>query len=314
MFYIVEQKDTLYKVARRFNMTSAELKKFNPSVENVVSPGFKVFIPVLPEGTFKAGSYGENVTRIQEVLEFIGYPVKADGVFNPQVEEIITSLQKKMPELNANGKYDPPTRAWIRHLLYSQYRIIKNPSDLLVLINKSNALMHTYEPSDLIVPDIPFKTRGFASCNLLREEAAKALKILIAEALKDKILLGGVSGYRSYNTQAEIFTEVWQKSPAAEIKFHARPGESEHQSGLAMDIGSPNQSYELEQWFADTAEGMWLSEHAPDFGFIIRYPADKEEITGYPYEPWHFRYVGVDSARQITELNLALEEYLSKKR
>lgn len=307
MFYTVEQKDTLYKIARRFHMQAAELKKFNPTAKNVVSPGLRLFIPVLPEGIFRQGNVSEDITRIQEALAYMGCAVTVDGVFGPQTEDIITSLQRKMPELKANGEYDAPTRALLRHLLYSQYRIIKNPSDILALINKSNALPHTYEPPDLVLPNIPFKTEG--AHNLLRAEAAKALENLIAKALKEGILLGGVSGYRSYSTQAKIYKGVWEKSHIEELRFHARPGESEHQSGLAMDIGSPNQSYELEQWFADTAEGMWLSKHAPDFGFVIRYPADKEEITGYPYEPWHFRYVGILAARQMTELNLALEEF-----
>lgn len=92
----------------------------------------------------------------------------------------------------------------------------------------------------------------------------------------------------------------------------AKPGESEHQTGLAMDVSSPSVNFQLTQYYGHTREGKWLVENAPKHGFIIRYPEGKEYITGYNYEPWHIRYVGKNAAEFIMNENITLEEYLGK--
>ena len=109
-----------------------------------------------------------------------------------------------------------------------------------------------------------------------------------------------VSGYRSYQRQKELFTG----SP-----FVAEPGTSEHQSGLALDVSCPSIHMELSERFSATGEGRWLKKNAPLYGFILRYPKNKEEITGIPYEPWHIRYVTKPLASWLTITNLTLEEY-----
>src|SRR5699024_4734909 len=110
------------------------------------------------------------------------------------------------------------------------------------------------------------------------------------------------SGYRSYDSQDAIFAANVDKNdePAAN-NDSARHGESEHQTGLTMDITSPDVGYKLNIEFGDTKEGKWVEKHAADHGFIIRYPEDKEDITEYQYEPWHLRYVGKEAATEITE-------------
>ena len=124
-------------------------------------------------------------------------------------------------------------------------------------------------------------------------------------ALKDNIGLRIVSSYRSYNTQAAIFNKNFNLHGAyVANRFSAKPGESEHQSGLAFDINQANRS------FVGTKEAQWLQENCYKFGFIIRYPRGKENITGYVYEPWHIRYVGENVAKEIFESGLCLEEYL----
>ena len=90
----------------------------------------------------------------------------------------------------------------------------------------------------------------------------------------------------------------------------AYPGQSEHQTGLAMDVSCQSVGFTLEEDFGQTTEGIWLSENAHKFGFIIRYGKDTTNITGYSYEPWHIRYVGKDAAKEIYDLNITLEEYL----
>ncbi|WP_242973039.1 M15 family metallopeptidase [Anaeromicrobium sediminis] len=95
-------------------------------------------------------------------------------------------------------------------------------------------------------------------------------------------------------------------------QFSAKPGESEHQTGLAIDVSSPAVNYRLTQSFEETKEGKWIKENAPRFGFIIRYEEGKESITGYQYEPWHLRYVGRETAKEIVNRNISFEEYLGK--
>jgi hypothetical protein len=142
--------------------------------------------------------------------------------------------------------------------------------------------------------------------------AAQALEQLFARAAAEGIELAGVSAYRSYPRQATIFRENWEQDPEEANRSSARPGESEHQTGLAIDVSSPSVNYVLTQAFGETEEGRWLAQNAADFGFILRYPQGKEDITGYLYEPWHIRYVGRPAAEAIAQSGLTLEEFLAE--
>lgn len=156
----------------------------------------------------------------------------------------------------------------------------------IVIANKSYGLPQDYDPG--VDPD-----------------AQTALDAMIAGAALDGIELWLKSGYRSFETQKNLYnTYVGREGKEAADRYSARPGYSEHQTGLAFDLNS------LEQDFGETPEGIWLAEHCAEYGFIIRYPADKEEITGYIYEPWHVRYLGVETAQKVAESGLCLEEYL----
>lgn len=119
-----------------------------------------------------------------------------------------------------------------------------------------------------------------------------------------------VSGYRSYETQADLFARNVKKygSEQEANKVSARAGESEHQTGLALDLaGAENEILTFE--FADTPTGQWLNAHCAEYGFILRYPDGKTWATGYVFEPWHFRYVGVELAKILTDSGLSVEEY-----
>lgn len=189
--------------------------------------------------------------------------------------------------------------------------VILEPDDILVLVNKERALPADYEPDDLVYPDIPFSFSEMHPKRQLRAEAAQWLERLCADAKEEGIELVGVSGYRSYQTQQSIYNyQVNRLGQEAADRISARPGHSEHQTGLAMDVSAASVGYALEERFGETPEGIWLAQHAADYGFIIRYPAEGEEITGYQYEPWHLRYVGIDHASKIAEAGLTLEEYL----
>ena len=185
---------------------------------------------------------------------------------------------------------------------------------ILLLINKAYQLPADYVPSDLRETMIRFAPGVAPGKKLMREEAARALEDLFKAAEAQNIKLYGVSGYRSFETQRQIYTnKVAAVGQAIADLFVAYPGRSEHQTGLAMDlINQEGTGQQLTKDFAETPEGKWVYDHACEFGFIIRYPPGKEDITGYSYEPWHLRYVGMEAAQIMKDQELTLEEYLAQ--
>lgn len=158
--------------------------------------------------------------------------------------------------------------------------------DDILIVNKTYSLPADYDPGTSSV-------------------AQNAFDNMAADAMNDGIYLFVNSGYRSYQEQVQLYTMYSSERGIEEAdKVSSRPGHSEHQTGLTFDVNTTEFS------FADTAEAKWLAEHCCEYGFIIRYPEGKEDITGYEYEPWHIRYVGEEQAKAITESGLCLEEYL----
>ena len=147
--------------------------------------------------------------------------------------------------------------------------------------------------------------------NYLRKEAADALKELFAAAKDEGYELIARSGYRSYDTQVALYERyVQQDGVEAADTYSARPGHSEHQTGLTIDITSESVHGGLTEAFGETEEGKWVAENAHRFGYIIRYPQARVSETGYQYEPWHLRYVGVKTATEIYQDQLILEDYV----
>ena len=146
----------------------------------------------------------------------------------------------------------------------------------------------------------------------MRPEAAAALEELFKAAAEDGITLYATSGFRSYSTQKAIFERKLDRMDEKQANASvAKPGYSEHQTGLAMDIeGETTKGTGLTEAFGESPEGIWAAEHCAEYGFIIRYPKGKTRITGYIYEPWHLRYVGKEAAAEITELGVTFEEYI----
>lgn len=186
-------------------------------------------------------------------------------------------------------------------------------SSLEFIVNREFPLSESYKPTDLVVPDVPSVAGGNTEeKRTLRKVAANALEDLYHAALEEEgLTLYAVSGYRSYDLQYEIYGSHLARG--REINntnlYSAAPGNSEHQTGLAMDVSCKSIGYRLIESFADTPEGIWLAENCWRFGFILRYQKDKEHITGYAYEPWHIRYVGVPLAYYLYTNDLTLEEY-----
>ncbi|MGE8204228.1 M15 family metallopeptidase [Heyndrickxia sp. NPDC080065] len=191
--------------------------------------------------------------------------------------------------------------------------LIENRSNILALVNKEYSL-GAYEPKDLVRPNVNF---SFGNQDIeksyMRKEAAAALEKMFKKAEKDGIILYASSGYRSYKRQKALQdAEIAKVGKEKAVQAVATPGQSEHQTGLAMDITGKSENFLLTENFGKQKEGIWLREHAHEFGFILRYPKEKEKITGYEYEPWHFRYVGTKVASIIYKNNWTLEEYFQE--
>lgn len=184
------------------------------------------------------------------------------------------------------------------------------PHDLLALVNRQHLLPRDFEPLDLILPAVPAAEEKGNNI-YMRPEAAAALEAMFREALAQGHTLYAVSGYRSYANQIALFqSKVDRVGKKKAMLTVAPPGSSEHQLGLVIDInGATTASEGLVEAFGESPEGLWVAQNAHQFGFIIRYPKDKTDITGYAWEPWHLRYVGLDAAKEIYTLDTTLEEY-----
>lgn len=182
--------------------------------------------------------------------------------------------------------------------------------NIAMLVNPNSSLPENYVPDDLVYPDVRFTFNEKIEKRMLREEAARALEKMFAAAEVDGIYLAGVSGYRSHETQTKLFNYYVERDGYDKAKtYSAVPGTSEHETGLAIDISGSTGKCAAQDCFGGTAEAIWLANNGAKYGFIVRYPEGKENITGYKYEPWHMRYVGVDIAEKINNENITLEEY-----
>lgn len=181
--------------------------------------------------------------------------------------------------------------------------------DYTILVNKTNVLRSDYTPKNLVKLNIEFLSDTSNESRCMEKKAADSLEDLVATAKKENIILIGSSAYRSYKSQLRILKEETDKKGVDYAdKYVAKPGQSEHQSGLAIDVTNRVRCFDK-----TSKEAQWLANNAYKFGFILRYPDGKEDITGYNYEPWHIRYVGKDIAKEIYMKNITLEEYLSYK-
>ena len=188
---------------------------------------------------------------------------------------------------------------------------IAEPESIAALVNKAESLSSKYVPPDLTECNVRAVKEIVKEARMLRKEAAHALEAMFEAAEKEGMTLYIESGYRSYEHQTRTYNSV-KKARGEEYadKYVAKPGHSEHQTGLAMDITNiDHMDDDHEKQLGTMPEGIWLRDNAHRFGFILRYPEDKVDTTGYNYEPWHFRYVGVNLATALNEAGLTLDEY-----
>ncbi len=233
-------------------------------------------------------------------------------------------LGGEIPQLGSTREYESyiGLRYSVDITMYEQYIDPVDPSEYLILVSPKAPLGKDYEPDDLIyIVDMRAGRPDYYS--YLRRYAEKAL-----EAFLDEAAMYGhgdikvSNGYRSYGVQSTLFNNYLaverQKHPNYTEQqiydlvatYSNPPGTSEHQSGLCVDM---HNQIDTNNTFDNTPAAKWLEENCYRFGFVLRYPPDKQEVTGIKYESWHFRYVGRTAATEMHELGMCLEEYLAYK-
>jgi len=190
---------------------------------------------------------------------------------------------------------------------YEDATEIEDKNNQLVLVNKYNYLGDKFIPENLE----NINTQYALSNMKLVDYAKEAFEKMAKDARKENLKIIAMSTYRSYSYQVDLYNRYKKKDgQEAADKYSGRPGFSEHQSGLAVDVYNGKEDYTN---FESTKEFTWMKDHAYEYGFIIRFPKGKENETGYQYESWHYRYVGIDVATYIKNNNISLEEYIATK-
>ena len=186
---------------------------------------------------------------------------------------------------------------------YKDINTLYSPTSYDILVNKNNRLTKDYIPNDLEMIDIRYSCKD----KYLRHEARVLFEEMAKNAKKEGYNIIAVSTYRPYEYQYKIYNNyVKEKGKYYADLASARAGHSEHQTGLAVDVADISLDYDN---FEKTKEFNWMKNNAHKYGFILRYPKAKFHITGFKYEPWHSRYVGVNIATYIYNSNITLEEY-----
>lgn len=221
-----------------------------------------------------------------------------------EAEELAKEEERKAQE--AEQKTQEADRKNIRIISSEE----ADAEGLLILVNKQNKVSEDYVPKDL--KEIKYYASDrVASSRYMKAEAAEAFHKLVEAAMVEDLDLLMTTAYRSYDFQKTLYDNyVKNEGQEAADTFSAKPGQSEHQTGLSVDVSSSSVDYKLTSLFGQTEEGKWLANNAHKYGFIIRFPEGKENITGYMYEPWHIRYVGLQVANEIFRQGVTLEEYL----
>ncbi|SHI94090.1 D-alanyl-D-alanine carboxypeptidase [Clostridium cavendishii DSM 21758] len=185
---------------------------------------------------------------------------------------------------------------------------INKKSQELLLVNDQNGLGKDYIPEGLTIPNIKFSSNSANEEKHVAGIMAKPLEKLVKAAKDEGVTLLGNSAYRSYKSQEKVYNNrVKSQGRKLADSYVAKPGFSEHQTGLCIDITNKD------KYFVEgTKEADWLAKNCYKFGFIIRYPKGKKTSTGIDYEPWHIRYVGKEAAKYIYDNKITLEDYLNK--
>ena len=271
--------------------------------------------------TLKKGMTGEDVVRMQEALIGLGYlSGKADGQFGSGTQNAVIQFQA-VNRLSADGIAGNKTLT----LLYSGDALDASQApemDYLILVNRDKPLDKTYAPTDLVnVADVipssilKVKYKGTQANRTAAEALGRMLEDAVEQGIGDWQVSSAYRGYKDQQALVDQSVSKYKKNNpdwsrerclSATYQTVAPAGTSEHMTGLAFDITVPGVS------FTGTKQQKWLHEHCYEYGFVVRFTEDKQKLTGFIAESWHFRYVGTEAAQVMTFNNWCLEEYIDK--
>lgn len=255
-----------------------------------------------PDPTPTVPPHKESDISLNKALEFIPSEYQDFAYFNPALAVRYVEYKERNPNddyekiiLLVNIGLDKP--------FYSDIKIIDAPHSTDVLVNKYNKLPDDFAPNLVEIPP-ELCTPGMGR-QYLREDAKEAFEKMHYDAKELDLNITAFGTYRSIQLQHDIWNRKVKSGRTIEDvdSLNSRGGHSEHHTGLTVDVIWNNYSVE------ESEEFLWYKENAHNYGFIIRYPKGKEHITGYSYEPWHLRYVGVELATQVYNSGLTYEEY-----
>lgn len=221
------------------------------------------------------------------------------------IENSLASSESEVPAASAELPTALPEESSTPQPLPSATPDTVSDDSILRIVNGSHRLDPSYVPSDLTVPSVTSEGTEY-----LRSEAAAAIEKLFAAAKEAGYDLVLISGYRSYEFEVrnqQYYIGMYGAEYAAHVDCN--PGANEHQLGLAADIGTTDGVCRLENCFASGGASAWLQENAWKYGWILRYPDGKQDITGIMYSPWNYRYVGIEAAGELHASGLTMEEY-----
>lgn len=275
----------------------------------------------VPTRTLKKNSTGEDVKKLQQALIDLGYlNDAADGTFGANTQEAVIRFQA-VNSLTADGLAGAKTQ----ELLYSGSALSADQApkpDFLILVNRQHKLGKNDAPTDLVTIEnvlsadiVKVKYAGTKADRTATEALGRMLSAAIAEGISNFQIS---SAYRTYSEQQKLVDNSvakyqknnpdWSRDRCLSATYNtvAPAGTSEHQTGLAFDITVPGVS------FTGTTQQKWLHAHCAEYGFVVRFTAEKQKLTGFVAESWHFRYVGTEAAAVMTQNNWCLEEYVEK--
>lgn len=327
-FFIFYKKDLSYEdKIKNLGYSSSEVSLIldNASSQNydlVLELGYdKSLINILNSNDYKENNFenyikyymknkkaniGDIISIVNSNYDLMNYP--ASGLLANLVKEKYYINANVARYLDYGNSHDVNSKKIISIVnskadleFYSESYDSNLNDNNLILVNKFYHLKEDYVPNDLVTLSGQYNK---GANNKMRKDAALAFMEMVDAAKLDNIILYNMSAYRDYNYQVNLYNKYIQRDgKEAADKYSARPGYSEHQSGLCSDLNNISDSFD------GTDEAIWLKNNAYKYGFILRFPKDKEDITGYKYEPWHYRYVGKDAAKIIYDDDITLEEY-----
>ena len=327
-FFIFYKKDLSYEdKMKNLGYSSSEVSLIldNVSSQNydlVLELGYdKSLINILNSNDYKENNFENYIkyymkNKKANIADIISIVNSNYDLMNYPASGLLANLVKEKYYINANvaryldygNSHDVNSKKIISIVnskadleFYSESYDSNLNDNNLILVNKFYHLKEDYVPNDLVTLSGQYNK---GANNKMRKDAALAFMEMVDAAKLDNIILYNMSAYRDYNYQVNLYNKYIQRDgKEAADKYSARPGYSEHQSGLCSDLNNISDSFD------GTDEAIWLKNNAYKYGFILRFPKDKEDITGYKYEPWHYRYVGKDAAKIIYDDDITLEEY-----